>query len=309
MVGLANHAVLVARDGRAVPIADSGAPIRDKHGHIQGAVLVFRDVTKEKQHEMRLLQAKAAAEMADRTKSEFLAAMSHELRTPLNVIFGYTDILLDGGYGSLTDKQADIVQRIDKNAHMLFDLISMVLDLNRLEAGRLPVEITAVRVADFLQDLALETQCLREQSGLEFVWRVPDSLPTLHTDPGKLKVVLKNLMVNAVKFTSHGCITVEASYRENGIEISVTDTGVGIPPEDLSLIFEAFRQAKETSKNAIGGVGLGLHIVQRFLELLGGNISVESKVGRGSIFRVWIPCNRNPVSDFSVSAAARQEES
>jgi signal transduction histidine kinase len=126
-------------------------------------------------------------------------------------------------------------------------------------------------------------------STLDFIWKVEGELPPLHTDPGKLKVVLKNLIGNAVKFTKEGGITVEARRYSGGVEIAVSDTGIGIPPEAVESIFEPFRQADSSITHAHGGTGLGLHIVKRLLELLGGTVTVESEVGRGSTFRVWVP--------------------
>jgi len=289
---LANHTVLVARNGREIPVADSGAPIRGKNGQVQGAVMVFRDTTESKRLEAALIQAKEVAEAADQTKSEFLATMSHELRTPLNVILGYTDILLDGGVGNLAVAQADIMRRIDRNARVLFELINTILDLNRLEAGRLPMEVKEVRMADLLAEVKAETQGLCDQSGLACVWKVEEQLPVLYTDPGKLKVVLKNLIGNAVKFTKEGSITVSARAQHEGVAISVTDTGIGIPAEARLVIFEPFRQIESSATSPQRGSGLGLHIVKRLLELLGGTSAVESEVGRGSTFTVWIPTGR-----------------
>jgi PAS domain S-box-containing protein len=293
VVGLANHTVLLTREGREMPIADSGAPIQDPTGQVYGAVMVFRDITASKQAEAALIRAKEAAEAAERTKSEFLATMSHELRTPLNVILGYTDILLDGGFGDLPAAQLDVLRRIDRNSRVLYELISMVLDLNRLEAGRLPVDVKDVQVAQLLGEIRVEMQGLCEQSGLACVWRVGEQLPPLYTDPGKLKVVLKNLVSNAVKFTKEGSITVEAREQHGGVEIRVTDTGIGIPSAALTLIFEPFRQVDNSDTRPYSGSGLGLHIVQRLLEVLGGTITVESEVGKGSTFRVWVPTERS----------------
>jgi len=290
---LANHIVLVARDGRETPVVDSGAPIRDKSGQVQGAVVVFHDITESKHAEAALIQAKEAAEAADRTKSEFLATMSHELRTPLYVILGYTDILLDDGAGSLVAEQSDMLRRIERNARVLFELISMILDLNRMEAGRLPVETTEVRVADLLAEVKAETQGLCDQADLACVWRVEEPLPTLYTDPRKLKVVIKNLISNAVKFTKKGDIRVSAQVQRQGVAISVTDTGIGIPVEAQSFIFESFRQLDSSTARPYSGSGLGLYIVKRLLDLLGGTIVVESEVGRGSTFRVWVPTVRD----------------
>jgi signal transduction histidine kinase len=130
---------------------------------------------------------------------------------------------------------------------------------------------------------------VRERSNLEFVWQVERELPPIYTDPAKLKVVLKNLIGNAVKFTEQGCVTVDAYPSARGIEIRVADTGIGIPPEALPVIFEPFRQLESATTRQHEGTGLGLHIVKRLLELLGGKIKVESELGRGSTFRVWVP--------------------
>ena len=293
VVGLANHTLLLTRNGREVPIADSGAPIQGSNGQLYGTVLVFRDITESKHAEAALIRAKEAAEAAERTKSEFLATMSHELRTPLNVILGYTDMLIDGGFGELPTAQVDILRRIDRNSRVLFELISMVLDLNRLEAGRLPVDVKEVRAAQLLGELKAEMQGLCEQSGLAHVWQGAPGLPLLYTDPGKLKVVLKNLVSNAVKFTKEGSVTVEAQMQRGGVEFRVRDTGIGIPADALSFIFEPFRQVDSSDTRLYSGSGLGLHIVQRLLGLLGGTITVESVVGQGSTFRVWLPIKRS----------------
>ncbi|MBI3799883.1 MAG: response regulator [Deltaproteobacteria bacterium] len=239
-----------------------------------------------------LFKAKEAAEAADRAKTEFLATMSHELRTPLNAILGYTQLFLSDTLGALTADQHYALQRIDKNAKALLDLISAVLDVNRLKAGRLPVEIKEVRVAELLQEVEAETQEIRAQANVVSIWNVERELPPLHTDPGKLKVVMKNLIGNAAKFTEKGSITVDVHGDEDGIEIDVIDTGVGIPAHELPVIFEPFRQLANAKTRQVGGTGLGLHIVKQLLELLGGRIAVESEVGHGSTFHVWVPMRR-----------------
>lgn len=253
-----------------------------------------RDLTTQKRKEKQLLRAKEDAEAADRTKTEFLATMSHELRTPLGVIIGYTSILLEDTCGPLTAEQADLLRRVDTNARELLDLISTILDVSRLEAGRLPLEVRDVYVPALLEQIKAETQGLQEQSGLAFVWQVDDDFPLLQTDPGKLKTVLKDLIGNAVKFTDQGSITVEVHGRIGGVEMRVTDTGRGIPREALTLIFEPFRQLEGVQPRRYGGTGLGLHIVKRLLDLLGGAIEVDSVVGQGSTFGVWMPANPPP---------------
>jgi PAS domain S-box-containing protein len=249
------------------------------------------EVLERQQVEKELIQAKEAAEAADRAKSEFLATMSHELRTPLHIIIGYTDLVMENEFGGLTKEGLDILARVRRSATELVDLITAVLDVSRLEAGRLPVESKEVRIPALLEELQTELQGLCERSHLDFVWQVEPDLPPIRTDPGKLKLVLKNLIGNSVKFTEKGSITVAAHSREGGIEISVADTGIGISPEEMSEIFQPFRQGEQSKRRVSEGTGLGLHIVKRMLTLLGGKIEVESKIGRGSTFRVWTPTN------------------
>jgi signal transduction histidine kinase len=236
-----------------------------------------------------LRQAKEAAETADRTKTEFLATMSHELRTPIHVILGYEDLLLDGVFGPLSEEQLNALRRIRSNAQSLLELISAVLDVSQMAAGKLWTNMQPVHLPELLQQMETETRELCEQSPLRFVWSRQEDLPTLHTDPGKLKVILKNLMSNAIKFTQQGTVTVSARCKGTGLEISVADTGVGIPPEAFSSIFQPFHQLDDAANHRYGGTGLGLHIVKRLLELLGGRIEVESVIGQGSTFRVWLP--------------------
>jgi signal transduction histidine kinase len=196
---------------------------------------------------------------------------------------------LEGAVGQLGDTQVDFLRRIDRSGRELHDLITAVLDLSRLEAGRLPLVMRETQVAGVLQELQIETQRLQEHPRLTFVWDVEPRLPLLYTDAGKLKIILKNLIGNAVKFTPSGSITVAVQRYEGGVEFRVTDTGIGIPPEALGLIFEPFRQIEHAATHQYGGTGLGLHIVKRLLEMVGGTIAVESEVGRGSTFRVWVP--------------------
>jgi len=249
---------------------------------------VLFDITEHKRADA-LREAKSVADAANLAKSEFLATMSHELRTPLAVIIGYTDLLIEDTFGTLSTEQKEVMRKVWNHAEELHELISDLLDLSRLEAHHLPLAINPVSLEQLLNELEAETQGLREQSGLTFVWQQAAELPVLHTDSRKLKVVIKNLISNAVKFTEHGKIMIATQARNNGVEISVTDTGIGIPAEAMATIFEPFRQLELSMTRRYKGTGLGLHIVKRMLELLDGLISVESEVGCGSTFRVWIP--------------------
>jgi Amt family ammonium transporter len=228
-------------------------------------------------------------ERANRMKSDFVATMSHELRTPLNVIIGYNDLLRDQEFGTLTEDQEDTIRRIGRNARELLDLINATLDLSRLETNRLSVEFAEIALEDLVVQLDAETQDVRSRPNLSFVWDFKPPLPRVHSDPGKLKVVLKNLITNAIKFTPDGTVRVGIRAQDDGIEFTVADTGIGIAPEVQAAIFEPFRQADSSIMGRYGGVGLGLHIVRRLLGMLRGTVMLESTPGQGSTFRVRIP--------------------
>jgi PAS domain S-box-containing protein len=227
---------------------------------------------------------------ANRLKSEFVATMSHELRTPLNIILGYTDLLRDRGFGTLSSDQSEILARIARSGGELLELINATLDLSRLESGRLPIDVAPVQLDALLRQIDAETrELLRDKPGLALEWDLAAAPVVLHTDAAKLKVVLKNLINNAVKFTERGRVAVAAVQHPDGVELCVTDTGIGIGRDALPIIFDAFRQADSSMTRRFGGVGLGLHVVRRLVTLLGGRVSVASTPGVGSTFRVWLP--------------------
>jgi PAS domain S-box-containing protein len=228
-------------------------------------------------------------ERANRLKSDFVATMSHELRTPLNIIMGYNDLLLAGGFGPMSAEQVDTLQRMGKSAEDLLELITATLDLSRLDTGQVQLDVQTIALPDLIGELDAELSGLRQNPNVDFAWNVAPELPELRSDPAKLKVVLKNLIGNAIKFTHAGSVVVQLRGRDGGVEITVADTGVGIASEMLPVIFEPFRQGEPVMTRQHGGVGLGLYIVRRILDILGGTVEVESTVGQGTTFRVWVP--------------------
>lgn len=226
---------------------------------------------------------------ANALKSDFLSTMSHELRTPLNVIIGYADLLHDEAFGVLAAEQHDVLQRLRTNAHSLLEMINATLEVNRIEAGRSGAHLRNVDVRSFAAELQADSEHLPRHPGVALRWEVPRASELIRTDPLKLKIIVRNLIGNALKFTTHGHVAVQIAVdpRSRTMEALVRDTGPGIDPEHVSKIFDMFHQAP-SGANA-GGVGLGLYIVKRFAELLGGHVSVTSVPGQGSAFRLSLP--------------------
>jgi PAS domain S-box-containing protein len=239
-----------------------------------------------------LAHARALDELAraNRLKAEFVATMSHELRTPLNIILGYTEMLRNGAFGSVSGDQRDVLRRVARSGDELLELITATLDLSRLESGRTTVEIATVRLEPLLAAIEGEArELLRDKPAVALRWSVAADLPVVRTDPAKLTVVIKNLVANAAKFTERGHVALCAERRDDGVAVSVRDTGIGIAEEALPIIFDAFRQADGSMTRRYGGVGLGLHVVRRLVTMLGGRVDVASTAGEGSTFCIWIP--------------------
>ena len=276
--------------GAPIPAALTVAVVCDPRGQVTEVRWLLRDITERKAAEDALRQEKARAEAADRAKSEFLATMSHELRTPLGVIIGYEELLLEDTFGPVTPEQRRALRRIGSNAKELLDLIVSLLDLSRLEAGRLPVQWQEVRVHDVLAELQAETQELQAESGLAFQWLLPDPRLSLRTDAAKLKVVLKNLIGNAVKFHAAGVaplVRVTARRTVGACVVTVADNGIGIADGDQERIFAMFTRLHGREQYA--GTGIGLAICRRIAERHGGRIYVESVGGGGSAFHTLLP--------------------
>ncbi len=228
----------------------------------------------------------ADLQTASRLKSEFVSTMSHELRTPLNVITGYAEMLSDPENGALSTQQLDLVQRVNRNAGALLELIDATLDLGRLESGRDALACEWVDLGELFVQLEEELEAVARTNQTTIEWRrTALALRRVYTDRGKLKMILKNLVSNAIKFTPRGKVGISAVGEGSSLCLEVCDNGVGIAEEHLASIFEMFRQLDASRP----GVGLGLHIVKRLVERLSGKMAVESTVGRGSKFTISLP--------------------
>ena len=235
--------------------------------------------------------ARQQAEEVTRLKSEFMATMSHELRTPLNAIIGYTEIQLAGITGPLNPKQQAHQERVLANAEHLLNLINEILDLAKVEAGRLQMSQEPFTVKTWLGEVVQQVQALSDEKGLRLETIIDPHLPDiLFGDVGRLKQIVINLLSNAIKFTDVGLVEVKVSRKDAETwTIKVTDTGVGIPAHALEYIFDEFQQVDGSSRRGYGGTGLGLAIVRKLAILMGGNIRVKSQVGFGSAFTVTLP--------------------
>lgn len=248
-----------------------------------------RDITARKQAERALRLARDDAERANRAKSDFLAIMSHELRTPLNAIFGYEDLLSQNVAGPITPQQGLYLERIRNSADQLHRLIDQVLHLARIEAGIEEVLTEKIDLYEVARETAESVEPGAAKKGLLLVLDAPASAVIVHTDPGKLRQILLNLLSNALKFTADGEIRLSMRKYQTGVEIDVSDTGIGIVADESEKIFEPFVQADGSSTRQYGGTGLGLSVSRNLARLLGGDIVVASTPGEGSTFTLSLP--------------------
>lgn len=242
------------------------------------------------QHEREVAQqALIAAETASLAKSDFLAVMSHELRTPLTAVIGYEELLADEITGPVNAQQAQQLSRIKASAQHLLGLIDEILTFSRLEAGRETVRVEVVEVNRIVEDAAGLIAPLAGEKKLGFAVYPLDPARAMRTDPGKIRQILVNLLSNAVKFTAQGGITMTTASENGDLVVRVCDTGPGIPPEHLEHIFEPFWQVEQKATRRAGGAGLGLTVTRRLARLLGGEVTLESAPGAGSVFTVRLP--------------------
>ncbi len=228
-------------------------------------------------------------EKANRLKSEFLASMSHELRTPINALIGYASLMLDRIYGDLTPRQEEGLNRIQGAAQHLLALINDILDLAKIEAGRMPLHLDDVTLGDIMTEISQQIEPLMKKKSLTFSVDMPSRDLTLHTDRTKVKQILLNLLSNAAKFTQHGGIWVTISRDDEDLRFDVRDTGIGIHASDLDSVWEDFRQVDQSRTREFGGTGLGLSITRKLVDALGGHVFADSVFGKGSTFTVVLP--------------------
>jgi signal transduction histidine kinase len=228
-------------------------------------------------------------EEASMHKSQFLASMSHELRTPLNAILGFNEMMIDGLCGDVPEGFVDPLNEVQTSGKHLLRLINNVLDLAKIEAGRMELVLADYSVQDLVESVRSTLRSLAAEKGLEFVVTVPQDLPLAHGDPGRLTQCLINLAGNSLKFTKQGKVEVSVSLRDDLLHFRVADTGIGIAPDKIESLFTEFKQTDATIASEYGGSGLGLSIVKKFVEMHGGHIWAESELGEGSTFSFEIP--------------------
>jgi signal transduction histidine kinase len=228
-------------------------------------------------------------ELASRHKSQFLANMSHELRTPLNAILGYSELILDDIYGAVPDKARAALERVQSNGKHLLGLINDVLDLAKIEAGRLTLSLTDYSMNEVVASVVAAVEALAAEKCLALKVEMPPDLPKGHGDEQRIRQVLLNLVSNAIKFTDSGEVAIRVRTGDGAFQVAVSDTGPGISAEDQAKLFQEFQQADNSSTRNKGGTGLGLAISRRFIDLHGGRIWVESAPGQGSTFTFELP--------------------
>ena len=308
--------------GAAMPVEAIAGKMMTEHGELTAIVSILHDRREAMEKQALFEQVKQSSEELERKvhaatadiaqqnellrrqafeleqasalKSQFLANMSHEFRTPLNAILGYTSMLQQGVAGALEPPVKRHLSRISSNGQHLLSIINEILDISRIEAGRMPLQMSKFKVPDLVGEVIAELESIIRRSRLEVTTDLPRDLRPIHNDRQKVKQILLNLLSNALKFTPEGGVTITAKALKGArsIAISVTDTGIGIAPEDHARIFEDFKQLDNSPTRAYGGTGLGLSICKRLADIIGGDISVRSQVGKGSTFTLVLSHGR-----------------
>lgn len=272
-------------------------PVRD-NGRVIGVIGVSTNITDRIRAEEQLRRARDAAESANRAKSTFLANMSHELRTPMNAIIGYSDLIMGGLYGQVTEQQVDRLSRVIENGKHLLNLINDVLDLSKIESGKMELHLENFDVRTLVEMTVALVQPLLDKNENRLHVYVQDEVNTMFADPTRVRQVLFNLLSNAAKFTTKGDIWLRVAADHEMLRFEVEDTGVGIPKEQQAAIFEEFVQADSATTRRFGGTGLGLAISRRFCQMMEGSLTVDSEPGKGSVFTMILPVSVPDKSEY-----------
>ena len=273
-------------DGKPVPVLFSHGRLPGGEGLRSGSVCVASDITQLKHAEVSLREAKQLAEEASLAKSRFLANMSHELRTPLNAVIGYAEMLLEEAEERGITGSTEEVRKIQFAGKHLLGLISDILDLSKIEAGRMDIHMETFDVADMIGTVLGTVGPMIAKNGNHIELVCPPTLGFIHADLTKIRQILLNLLSNAAKFTEHGTVRLSASRSPGRIQFQVADTGIGMTQAQLGQLFQAFSQADTATARRFGGTGLGLAISKAFVDMLGGSIDVQSRPGVGTTFTV-----------------------
>lgn len=281
------------KSGESIPMICSGSLLRNKQDAVEGIVCIARDIRERKKAEEELRAAKAEAEEANTIKSQFLASMSHELRTPLNAIIGYSEMLQEDARDLDEESLIPDLQKIHTAGRHLLALINDILDLSKIEAGKTELYWETVRLDTLLEEVTTMIRPLVAKKGNRLEIQRPQELGTISTDILRLRQILFNLFSNSSKFTENGVISLEVSFdppeKPEWVFFRVKDTGIGMTPEQVGRLFQAFMQADSSTTKKFGGTGLGLAISRRLSQMMGGDITVESEYGKGTTFHVRIP--------------------
>jgi PAS domain S-box-containing protein len=307
-----------SRDGTKVELSVSASLIKDKKGDVAGIVYAATDITERKKYERELIKAKEAAEQANKAKSEFLANMSHEIRTPLNAVIGFSDILSDT---TLNNIQRDYVDTVRESGKLLLALISDILDFSKIESGEIQLEAIDFNLKHLVEDVLRIARPKVANAHVELYYDYDEKVPVNFIgDPTRVRQIILNLLNNAIKFTEKGEIGVcvlpsagkkidkETKDERYAVQLSVQDTGIGIPVEKQKLIFDTFTQADSSTTRRYGGTGLGLAITKALVEKMGGTIWVESAVGEGSEFTFTLDLRKSDPEKIAEISPLNTEE-
>ena len=277
---------MTTTDGRVLDIRSDPTPGG-------GWVTTFTDVTEARNAELELRRAKETAEAANRAKSRFLATMSHELRTPLNAVIGFSDALLQEAANPSGERVEEFARQINQSGRHLLGLINVILDVAGIESGRFDLADDRVDIAGLIRFSVHQAEAAAQAAEVTVIIALPEGLPTLRADEGKLRRVMSALLSNAVKFTpAGGTVTIEAEEQPDGLKLTLRDTGIGIPEADMERVFEPFTQLDGSLARRFQGTGVGLYLARALIAGHGGRLSLASRVGTGTTATIWLPAER-----------------